>query len=305
MTVLFLMLLLCPSAFAIEDDDELLVPAEFSKLHALIDLNKDGKINVTELVLYHNAQQIHGEMRDIRIDSSEIDTDHDGKVELEEFMEFTRFAERGDHDSEHTKSIFELEKVKFHAADKNGDGFVIGDEMIALMHPQFDPEVAAVVSKATFAQRDKDGNGMLSMTEVFELPEADIDPEHMIPEFKSADQDGDGVMSLAEFTRYDTGLHYYEGLFQKWLDTLDTDGDSQASEAELLAKREVITTGGGAMMDDPAGEEIVQWIFNLNEPVETSVDGRSEDEKAKDRDQQAKDRDQLMENHPHGLRSEL
>jgi Ca2+-binding EF-hand superfamily protein len=244
-----------------EDEEDLDGPLHFSRLFDLIDSNKDGKINLSELVLYNNVHMLEAEQQDLRQDIAEIDTDGNRKVDLEEFMEYTRFAERKEEpDTEHSKQIFALEETKFKAADKNDDGFVEGDEMVGLMHPQLDQGVSAVVAKAVFGFRDIDGSGTLTMAELFEVPEADIDDKYMKPDFVSADRDGDGLMSLEEFTRFDSGLHYHETIFQALLDKIDSDRDGYATLKELLSKRQEIVSS----TDDAGGDALLQWVFRLD-----------------------------------------
>merc|ERR1712232_142716 len=91
------------------------------------------------------------------------------------------------------------------------------------------------------------------------------------PEFQSADQDGDGVMNLAEFTRFDSGQHYHETTFKRLMDLLDSDGDNHASADEFLAKRQKIISD--ISPDDVAGDTVMQWLLRLSESVEGSEQG--------------------------------
>jgi Ca2+-binding EF-hand superfamily protein len=99
----------------------------------------------------------------------------------------------------------------FALLDKNGDGAITRED-------------AVMGRQEIFARVDKDNNGVLTMDEIDAI-RADLPDDARLPlpgNASSLDADGDGQLTLAEFTATTPGF-----------DRADRDGDGALSQAEI------------------------------------------------------------------------
>jgi Ca2+-binding EF-hand superfamily protein len=122
------------------------------------------------------------------------DKDYDGKLSWEEY-----YAEKAPF-------LYGISRFYFLRFDRDGDGFLSPAEL------EFQMEIDKVPAEAVFAIRDTDGDGRLVFAEVFTEPQPAADNPRAQQEYKGRmiraegefmadDKDGDGGVTLAEFTR--------------------------------------------------------------------------------------------------------
>ncbi len=114
---------------------------------------------------------------------TELDTDQDGKIELDEYLDFAL-----------TKEKTRLTK-NFTAADTNKDGGVEFEEFVAVVEPYFQ-----ILKK--FYELDLDQNGLLSLEEALNIADRLVLPvstAQLQAIMHEVDRDGDGQITYYEY----------------------------------------------------------------------------------------------------------
>jgi Ca2+-binding EF-hand superfamily protein len=236
------------------------------KIHELVDANKDGKINVAELMKFHNKfNHDRGLEDDIRM--GDFDKNQDEKVSEEEFIALDGGIEDADGQAvpldeiEDVKGLREVESAKFKAADANSDGYLSKDELFIAHNYHLHHDIEEAVAKVVLKQKDKDGDGFLTVRELFGASSED-DPsadEFAETEFKKLDTNGDGKLGLNELAPYESGRYHTEFSMKGIIRSLDSDGDGHASTHEMLEHYEKLA-------EEEVGEghfHLEQWIDHL------------------------------------------
>lgn len=114
---------------------------------------------------------------------TQLDTNQDGKIELDEYLDFAL-----------TKEETRLTK-KFTAADTNKDGGVEFEEFVAVVEPYFQ-----ILKK--FHELDLDQNGLLSLEEALNIADRLVLPlstTQLQAIMQEVDRDGDGQITYYEY----------------------------------------------------------------------------------------------------------
>jgi len=225
---------------------------KLTALHAKLDKDGDGKLTVEEILDYAKAHERKTKMDGTHF--AEYDTNKDGKVSLEEYLEgFQKDmaapmeVENGAPDlqemhAEEMERLRPVEMEKFKAADENGDDALTMDEFHSLLHPHHFPDVHDKVSmidaKRSLAEKDVDGDGKLSMEEFFGIEPGSEDPEDKLSddeqdEFDLLDVNEDGFLTLEELKDFETEWFHTEKALRHMLHTADKDQDSKVTAQEF------------------------------------------------------------------------
>jgi Ca2+-binding EF-hand superfamily protein len=223
------------------------VPMEqIQKLHAKIDSSKDGHFNLDELMEFERKMFKHIQAQDVQHPFEERDANKDGQLSLDELMKYTTSQFEGVDEAEmkELEPRKQLESLQFKAADKDNDGILRGQEIVAFFSPATDETVLAITVEASMLQKDKDKDGKLTLHELYELTEASVpgdDAESPLhEEFSTLDTNGDGSVDMAELKKWESGRFHVDGLLMQFMQDADKDGDKQVSTQELEAAHEPV-----------------------------------------------------------------
>lgn len=208
--------------------------------HAM-DKAKTGKIAVADLYAFAKEMRIHANAADTAESyMSNLDTDQDGKVSLDEV--FGTFPDAEEDSGEGASSDYTAhEKEKFFAADKNSDGFLDRDEFGAYEWPELDEAVEEAYARSIFERKDKDQDGTLTPAEFYEADPNEDQPE-VDDDFKKLDKNGDGSLSLEEAKVWESGRYFTEDALQFVAEHADTDQDGQVTLEEFIAAKAGVET---------------------------------------------------------------
>lgn len=177
---------------------------------------------------------------------SSQDKDEDGRLTLEEVMQFSSHDEHFQH----------MDKQKFHAADKDKDGALTKEEAAAYAFPEGDDHVEEALAKVELERKDLDKDGALDMRELFQTVGVHKDtPIHEEEEkdFQVLDTNGDGKLDLHEMKSYESGrFHTYRAMAQLFKGA-DLDRGGSVSEDELVAAWATL------MEDGDTGYHLDEW----------------------------------------------
>lgn len=139
-----------------KDDDQKLL-REDKLMFAAADINQDESLSIDEFYAFSYPESTE-RMYDtiIKIVLLEKDTNNDGKIDSTEFSEESDDKERLSEDKE-----------KFAEYDKNDDGVLTGEEILA-MHRPTNEQIAADEVEHLINSCDRDHDGFLSEAEVLE-----------------------------------------------------------------------------------------------------------------------------------------
>jgi len=222
---------------AADDASEWLEVEQLKKLHAKIDANIDGYLDLAEMMSFahHTGKQIADQ--DIRSVFVELDTSKDGKLSLEEHLADILAGPEDQKELEQRKSH---ETEKFQAADANGDGHLNADEISALFYPEVHEGVLTIATKQAMVDRDANGDGKLDEKEFEELHvEEGSEPAGA---FHKLDLNKDGFLDVQELRHWESGRFNTEEAFMHLFAVVDTNHDNRVSFEELTAKAEQIAT---------------------------------------------------------------
>jgi len=169
-------------------DEETLTKDQLRTLHGHFDANKDGKVSLQEVLEFSQGVGKSIAQKDVTALLEEIDTSKDGKLHLDEHLaDVRKQAEGGDEAEEkELESRLKTEELKFKAADANNDGLLDREEVPSLFYPEIHDGVLAIVVAETMRSKDANGDGKLSQKEFWELTEAEGD-EAEISDEENAD----------------------------------------------------------------------------------------------------------------------
>eukprot|EP00927_Polykrikos_kofoidii_P044919 TRINITY_DN38785_c0_g1_i1.p1 TRINITY_DN38785_c0_g1~~TRINITY_DN38785_c0_g1_i1.p1 ORF type:complete len:276 (+),score=56.46 TRINITY_DN38785_c0_g1_i1:77-904(+) len=213
--------------------DDVLSVKQLRGLHGHMDMDGDGELSLSEVLLYAESIGQRLALNDVDVVFAEVDSSKDGKVDLVEHM-----LDMHTFDN----ASLELEIMKFEAADVNKDRHLEKHEFIRLLYMEMQGEVLSVVTKDTMRMRDKDGNGMLTPVEFWQAHETfgkgvDVSEEDMA-DFKALDANSDGLISLEELRLWESGKFYTQRAMKRMFKVADRDANARLSADELANARD-------------------------------------------------------------------
>lgn len=230
-----------------EDEGHEVTKEHMETLHGHLDGNKDGKVSVDEVMDFHSTAKKVMAQQEIEEVFHEIESTKDGALSLEEHMSETEEVHEG-VDKEEKDKIVAHEKEKFAAADVNGDGQLDKTELVSLMHPDTHPEVLDLHVKEEMRKKDENGDGTISKQEWGEEEEAPAP-------FEEVDTNKDGSLDAEELKHFESGDFHTKDAMTKLLADADEDGDGHFSKEELGKVAEKLE-------DHPAQSHVMEWVFH-------------------------------------------
>lgn len=221
-------------------------PEQMRKLHSKMDTNLDGKVAMAEAIDFSKTIRNAIVRRDVSTILDELDTDRDGRLDLNELLKdlviWEHEAEEGDKEPQVRK---ELEIAKFKVADANGDGFLTDEELAPMFYPETHEGVLEIAAAHTHKRKDVDGNGQLSPMEFWEGDGVDgsdvaISKEEEV-DFAKLDKDGSGSLSIEELKMWEGGTFHLADAMHKFFNIADKDNDLHVTADEFANSREALT----------------------------------------------------------------
>jgi len=255
-----------------EDPPHALMPvAELKELFKALDMNKDKKVSLQEVVQYTRGKQIDFAKTTMKAILNASDENQDGRLSIKEALKY---------DVQHTNSSTadelkqldirnEAEKKRFELADADGNGVLTVDEMHLFMTPGASEAVLKSSVETTMLLRDKDGDGKLSIVEFWSEQlrtdatttqgndnpdefDADLDDPSLKPkepddvteeemsdkqrrDFKRLDKNGDKLLDADEVAAWERGTFYLEKDMERMFEVCDRDESGHILLREFLA----------------------------------------------------------------------
>merc|ERR1712232_326168 len=139
--------------------EEELSAEQMRDMHKKIDKDNNGKISLNEIMKFNTEARSSIATKETASLFDGMDNDKDGKISMDELIEGTFGAplpdevelpaskdpEQIEEDAKNARDKVREEK-KFHAADKNHDGFLDKDELVHVFYPETHPDVMSVSS---------------------------------------------------------------------------------------------------------------------------------------------------------------
>jgi len=232
-----------PEDEGIETDS--LTSEQMRGMHAKIDVDKDGKISLAEVISYSKAMRKIIAKKDIHTVIDEMDGDKDGKLSLPELLkDMEQWGEEGEEDKAQGAKRKDLETAKFRAADNDGNGLLDQEELPGLFYPETHEGVLAMTAASTLKSKDTDGNGELTPKEFWEGDnvggeDMSISEEEQA-DFAKLDIDNSGTLNLQELKAWESGGFHTEEAMKKLFELADADHDMMVTADELDSARELI-----------------------------------------------------------------
>jgi len=228
-----------------EDGAALLTDDHLRQVHTEeLDPNKDKEATKEELLNFmeKHYKDVSLSGIDLKEALDEKDTSHDGFVSLQEHLVdalegATESLSRGDITQAAYDSRKEDETEKFTAADENSDGLLNITEMAAIEAPETHEGAMKVAIKEHMKTADADGNGVLTRDEFEKIDAEQYTKSGHEKLFKRLDVNGDGHIDTEEMRPLNNGRIAREELVDEFVHTLDKDGDEKVDSNELVKAR--------------------------------------------------------------------
>lgn len=226
-------------------EQDALTSEQIRNMHTKIDVDKDGKIAMAEILEFSRSMRRIIAKKDIHTVIDEMDGDKDQKLSLPELLkDMEQWGEEGEEDRAVAAKRKELETSKFKAADTDGNGLLDAEELPSLFYPETHDGVLEMTAAATMKNKDTDGNGELSPKEFWEGDAVDGEDlaisEEEQADFTKLDTDGSGALSLQELKVWESGGFHTEEAMKKLFELADQDHDMVVTSDELDTARELI-----------------------------------------------------------------
>mmetsp|Transcript_53854 Transcript_53854/g.149796 ORF Transcript_53854/g.149796 Transcript_53854/m.149796 type:complete len:276 (+) Transcript_53854:78-905(+) len=143
---------------------------EATKVHANADTNSDGKVSLQEILEYSMVMRKAAAGRGDHAAVEELDANRDGKLSLEEVLkDIGTWADDADNEEKKSaEALRAVESEKFRVADGDADGYLSREELAAMFYPEIHDGVLAITAAASLREKDRDGDGELTQREFWE-----------------------------------------------------------------------------------------------------------------------------------------
>ena len=134
---------------------------DYSKLFNLMDKNGDGSVTIREIRQLFKSMGRYTDENEIRKIMKAADQDKNGKIDLEEFIEYMQ--KKNAIDKSRTSEDEKILKM-FSFFDTNGDGLISRDELKKLLTSAGE-EITEEEIDAIMQEVDEDNNGVIDFDE--------------------------------------------------------------------------------------------------------------------------------------------
>eukprot|EP00746_Dinoflagellata_sp_MGD_P142708 gnl/MRDRNA2_/MRDRNA2_75643_c0_seq1.p1 gnl/MRDRNA2_/MRDRNA2_75643_c0~~gnl/MRDRNA2_/MRDRNA2_75643_c0_seq1.p1 ORF type:complete len:311 (-),score=89.13 gnl/MRDRNA2_/MRDRNA2_75643_c0_seq1:63-995(-) len=237
---------------------------QLQQLHNSLDLNKDGKMTLNEMVEFARQKHFNTTQRDAAQILEVIDSDSDGKLSLPELLSGLHPNSDPDEDIDdsfhdgptfHNETEYQdridMETKKFRAADKDNDGLLDIQEVPAVFFPEMSAGTLELEVRDQMLKSDQDGDGLISMKEFEEYRGVSMDHQN---DFEKLDGNKDGQLDLEELKNWSNGTYSWQKMFASLFSTADKDNDGHITMDEL--------TAGAQMGDLKTRFQLKKWAMD-------------------------------------------
>jgi len=204
-------------------------PDHMKVLHGKIDTNGDGKMNLDEIMAFWKLMRKDMIDKTLDVQIEMMDNDGDKKISMEELVGqyADRFSDDADEEEKlREKQVHDLEIAKFSAADKNGDGFLDREELPAAIYPEAHPEILRLMGTHALETKDKNKDGKLDANEFWETPPEEEHTEELLADFRKLDKDASGFLDLQEIIEWETGTFHTTNAMSELFELTGRDQDT-------------------------------------------------------------------------------
>ena len=127
------------------------------RMFSLMDRDGSGKISKDELRELLNTQGHHPSDAELETMMGEIDADHSGEIDFDEFVSYCAKQKMNRTMSQETRDIHDA----FSFFDKNGDGYVTAIELRQVMS-ELGRDISEEQAEQMIAEVDKEGSGRVT-----------------------------------------------------------------------------------------------------------------------------------------------
>jgi len=217
-----------------------------------VDLNKDGLVSKEELeAMFHEMRKIDA-LREAKREMSEADTDKDGKLSVDELLQFYGLtgADESQNEDDHLFETSRLLRVLVALADSDQDDKLTVEEYSKIIYPHQEVHLMEAIVDSELKTRDTDGDGKLNIEEYTkselerfksDSSDADVDNEQLealSADFKKIDSDEDGLISKREFANHIINEQGVAEGIKQLMDIVDDDHDNVLSLPEINSHME-------------------------------------------------------------------
>lgn len=228
-----------------EKDAEPLSSDQMHTLHGRVDVNRDGKVTLVELMGFFKQMRKSMAKKSTPETMAELDKNSDSKLSLTEMLADLSESEESEEDKANNAIYKAIQTKKFKAADSNNNGFLEEEELPAVFYSDTHDAVLQIDTEAAMKEMDTDGNGVLSPKELFHSDASagagepgTVEDEHA--KFQKLDTNGDGSLSIDELKPHEAGWLHAEMAFEHLIALADKDGDKMVTADELDKARKPI-----------------------------------------------------------------
>jgi len=242
-------------------------------LHKKMDANGDGKVSMAEVLAFSDSTRRQIAEREVEAVLGEMDLDKDGKLSVQELVkDLGSWGGEDVKEDEHEAAMMkEVETAKFGAADTNKDGLLDIHELPAMFYPDLHEGVLDLTTRQMLQQKDGDGDGMLSLKEFWRggVPaddSLDQEGEELLitddekEEFQKLDADHSGKVDVQELKAFESGRFQTEEAMRSLFELADKDKDLHVTAEELGAAREQIA-------GSEAHYPLVEWAEHYDDDL--------------------------------------
>ncbi|XP_058684309.1 reticulocalbin-3-like isoform X1 [Poecile atricapillus] len=213
----------------------------------LMDSDSSGGVSGEELRAWILRRHRGSREESLRIERSRLDLDGDGAVGWDE-LHRESFGDGEDFGGSHRRLLLRS-RLRFQAADADGDRRLRGEELEAFLHPEDFQHLLHLVAQETIEDLDQNGDGLIQVDEYIadlqEGPPGSPEPPELRREreqfLRDRDRDGDGSLGPAEVQLWlSPPSSDWAGLeAQHLIHHTDRDQDGSLSREEILGRWEL------------------------------------------------------------------